>query len=165
MSGGWWTRRVRQGLRHLGGRVDAGERDDLAAWLSAPQAALFESMHPADQRHGLDVVARLQFAGHADEELLLAGLFHDCAKGPGVRLIHRVAWALGERYGEGVLTATARLPGFATAYTALRDHPQASARLAEEAGCSPRTAELIRHKEAPLDPVAGVALRRADEAA
>jgi hypothetical protein len=165
MAGGWWARRVRQGVRHMGGRVGTDERHALRAWLRGPQMALFERMHPADQRHGLDVVTRLRAAGHADEELLLAGLFHDCAKGHGVRLAHRVAWALGERYGDGVLTATARLPGFATAFATLRDHPESSARLAEEAGCSSRTAELIRHQEVPLDPVAGRALRSADEAA
>ncbi|CAN5534612.1 hypothetical protein BH24CHL9_BH24CHL9_14200 [soil metagenome] len=164
MAGSWWTRRVRQGVRHVVGRLSATERREMEAWLSGPQLALFEQMHPADQRHGVDVVTRLRAEGHEDDDLLLAGLFHDCSKGHGVRLAHRVAWALGERYGEGVLTASARLPGFPNAFEALRDHAEASARLAEEAGCSGRTADLIRHQAAPRDPVSGNALRRADEA-
>ena len=36
--------------------------------------------------------------------------------------------------------------------------------MAAEAGCSPRTVELIRHQDAPVDPDAGRALKLADEA-
>ena len=39
-----------------------------------------------------------------------------------------------------------------------------SADLALRAGCSERTAELIRHQSEPIDPDAGVALQLADEA-
>lgn len=161
---GWWTTRTRQVLRHLGGRVREAERAELAGWLSPRQQALFDAMHRADQRHGLDVVAHLRADGHDDPELLLAALLHDCAKGPSVRLPHRVAWSLGERYGEGVLHAAARIPGFRAAFARLRHHAGESARLALEAGCTERTAELIRHQADPLDPDAGAALRLADEA-
>jgi hypothetical protein len=161
---GWWTAKVRQAERHVRGRVSPSERRTLAAWLAPAQLALFDSMHRADQRHGLDVVALLRAEGHADEELLLAALLHDCAKGPGVGLWHRVAWSLGERYGEWVHDLLRPLPGFGPAFERLRGHAEASARLASEAGCSDRTAELIRHQAAPLDPVAGRALQLADEA-
>jgi hypothetical protein len=46
----------------------------------------------------------------------------------------------------------------------LRDHPEASGRLAAAAGCSVRTVELIRHQDAPRDPEFGEMLRLADEA-
>jgi hypothetical protein len=46
----------------------------------------------------------------------------------------------------------------------LRDHAEMSARLAETAGCSPRTVELIRWQDDPRDPEAGERLRLADEA-
>jgi hypothetical protein len=123
-------------------------------------------MHHADQRHGLDVVTLLRKDGHDDVELLHAGLLHDCSKGPTTGLLHRVAWSLGERYGERVIGVTARLPGFAAAFERLRDHPGDSAVLAIAAGCSERTAELIRHQSRPsdADAVAGRALYRADEA-
>jgi hypothetical protein len=160
----WWAGRIRQTRRHLGAHVSAAERDALEAWLTAPQLALFASMHRADQRHGLDVVAHLRADGHAEDELLLAGLLHDCAKGPGVRLAHRVAWALGQRYGGWVLRLAAPLPGSRVAFARLRDHAEASARLAAAAGCPSRTVELIRHQDDPVDPVAGYALRLADEA-
>ena len=161
---GWWATKARQAVRHLSGRVSAREWDDLRARLTPEQLALFASMHRADQRHGLDVAAHLRAAGHDDPELLLAGLLHDCAKGRAVRLPHRVAWSLGERYGDGVLDLFARLPGFRSAFDRLAVHAEASARLAREAGCSERTAELIRHQDAPTDPVAGGALKLADEA-
>jgi hypothetical protein len=58
----------------------------------------------------------------------------------------------------------ALFPGFGTAFERIRRHAEDSARLARQAGCSERTAELICHQSAPLDPDAGVALRLADEA-
>lgn len=161
---GWWATKTRQAWRHAFGRVSAEERAQLDTWLSQPQVALFDGMHRADQRHGLDVAAALRAEGRRDRELLLAALLHDCSKGPGVRLPHRVAWSLSERYGERVEHAFARLPGFGAAFERLRDHAADSARLASEAGCSERTVELIRHQADPLDPDAGVALRLADEA-
>jgi hypothetical protein len=161
---GWWSTKVRQTVRYVLGRVSDDERRELETWLSQPQLRLFDSMHRADQRHGLDVVARLRLEGRDDPELLQAALLHDCSKGPGVRLPHRVAWSLGERYGEGVTHAFARLPGFSAAFERLRHHADDSARLALSAGCSERTAELIRHQSDPVDPDAGVALQLADEA-
>jgi hypothetical protein len=158
----WWAGKSRQFVRHLTGRVSAAERVALGAWLTPAQVALYDSMHRADQRHGLDVVTDLRATGHRDPELLLAGLLHDASKGPSVGIWHRVVWALGERYGVGVHSAAARLPGFAAALERIREHPDRSAELALAAGCSPRTADLIRHQAAPLDPAAGEALRLAD---
>jgi hypothetical protein len=159
----WWNTKLRQAFRHVFGRPSREERAALAAWLSEAQLALFDSMHRADQRHGLDVAAKLRAQGHVDPELLLAALLHDCSKGPGVRLPHRVAWSLGERYGERVTESFVRLPGFSAAFERLRGHAGDSAILALEAGCSERTAELIRHQADPTDQEAGLALRLADE--
>jgi hypothetical protein len=47
---------------------------------------------------------------------------------------------------------------------AAQDHAETSADLAASAGCPARTVELIRHQDAPIDPVAGRALQLADEA-
>lgn len=141
------------------------ELRELARWLTPAQRALFASMHPADRRHGLDVVAALRGAGHAEPELLLAGLFHDAAKGPSVRLWHRVAWSLGERFGAWIWRAAAMLlPGGRHALERIRDHAERSADLALAAGCPGETAELIRHQAAPRDADLGRALRLADEA-
>lgn len=162
---GWWAGKARQFTRHLTGRVEPAERRALGAWLSREQLRLFDAMHPADQRHGLDVVATLRRTGHGDDrELLLAGLLHDAAKGPTVGLWHRVAWSLGEHYGPRVEGALARLPGFRAPFARLRHHAERSAELALAAGCSPRTAALIHDQSQPSDPISGEALRLADEA-
>lgn len=160
----WWGGKVRQFSTYLGARVSMEERATLARSLTPDQLALFDTMHVADQRHGLDVMAALRADGAADDpELLLAGLFHDAAKGPTVGLLHRVSWSLGERYGSWVWSVGRSLPGFGSAYARLRDHAVDSAALALGAGCTPRTAALIRLQSDPADEP-GRRLLRADEA-
>ena len=53
----------------------------LASWTTPAQRRLFDTMHVADQRHGLDVVASLRAEGVKDRDVLLAGLLHDVGKG------------------------------------------------------------------------------------
>ena len=139
------------------------ERAGLADWLTPSQLALFDSMHIADRRHGLDVVASLRSEGVDDHELLLAGLLHDAGKGQ-TGVWARVANSLGARYGAWVWRAAGSLPGMASAIDRLRVHAVTSAAMAAEAGCSPRTVELIRNQDAPIDPEAGRLLQLADEA-
>lgn len=139
------------------------ERAELAGWLTPPQRQLFEAMHVADQRHGLDVVATLRSDGATDHDLLLAGLLHDAGKGD-TGLWPRVVYALGQAYGPWAWRLAAVLPGFRADLRRLRDHAEVSARLAAEAGCSARTVELIRHQDAPVDPGDGRLLQLADEA-
>ena len=139
------------------------ERDDLATWLTPAQLALFDSMHVADRRHGLDVVATLRAEGATDRDLLLAGLLHDAGKGR-TGVLPRVAWSLGQRYGRWAWRLAALVPGGRAAIDRLRDHAEASARLAAAAGCSSRTTALIRNQDAPRDAEFGELLRLADEA-
>ena len=160
---GWWTGKIRQAIRYLTARVADDERRELGAWLTPAQMRLFESMHPVDQRHGVDVVNSLRQAGHTEDDLVLAGLFHDAGKGRSTGLRHRVAWSLGERYGAWVWTVTSRLPGFARGLQRMREHSERSAQLALRAGCSPLTAELIRDQAVPRHPALGDALRVADD--
>lgn len=160
----WWGGKVRQVSSYLGARVSMEERAAVAATLTPAQLALFDTMHIADQRHGLDVRARLRAdGGPHDPELLLAGLLHDAAKGPSVGLLHRVTWSLGEHYGPWVWSLGRLVPGFGHAYARLEDHAEESAREALLAGCTPRTADLIRAQAAPADD-AGRRLHIADEA-
>lgn len=162
-STSWWAAKARQFRSHVRARVGPEERAGLAAWLTPAQLALFDSMHVADRRHGLDVVATLRRDGAADEDLLLAGLLHDAGKGhTGVG--PRVAYALGQAYGAWVWAVAGIVPGWRPVLARLREHAEISARLAGEAGCSARTVELIRHQDAPVDPDAGRALQLADEA-
>jgi hypothetical protein len=143
--------------------VSAADLADLATWLSPAERGLFDAMHVADRRHGLDVVAHLRADGSTDPELLVAGLLHDCAKGD-TGVLPRIAWSLGQRYGSWVWRLAGLLPGWSTTLERLRVHAEASAALAAGAGCSPRIVELIRNQDDPLDPVAGRLLHLADEA-
>jgi hypothetical protein len=143
--------------------VAPGERAALAAWTSPAQLALFDSMHVADRRHGLDVVASLRAEGAGDPDVLIAGLLHDAGKGR-TGVWPRVAFTLGNRYGTWVWHVAGIVPGFRPALERLRTHAETSAVLAAAAGCSRRTVELIRHQDAPDDPEFGELLRLADEA-
>lgn len=164
-SGSWWGSKVRQARAHVAARVTASERADLATWSTPVELALFDAMPVADRRHGLDVVARLHALGASDRDLLVAGLLHDCGKGTQVRLWHRVAWSLAERYGEWILVAGSVIPGFRAGIERIRRHADLSAEMLLAAGVSPRAAELARHQADPVDPVLGELLRVADEAA
>jgi hypothetical protein len=162
-SASFWASKARQFRAHLRARVAPEERASLVGWLSPAQLALFDAMHVADRRHGLDVVATLRTDGVSDRDLLLAGLLHDAGK-EHTGVWPRVAHALGQQYGSWIPRVAARLPGWGPALRRLRDHAELSARLAERAGCPQRTVELIRHQDAPIDPVDGRRLQLADEA-
>ena len=159
----WWGHKVRRFAGHLRARVSAAERSALEGWLSPAQLRLFDAMHVADRRHGLDVAAALRDQGIQDAEVLLAGLLHDAGKG-GTGVWPRVAYSLGQAYGPWVWRAAAYVPGFRAPLDRLRHHAERSAGLAAEAGCGARTVELVRHQEDPVDTEFGELLRLADEA-
>jgi hypothetical protein len=162
-SPSWWAAKVRQFRAHLRASVARDERTALATWLSPEQLALFDGMHVADRRHGLDVVAALRAGGAADPDLLLAGLLHDAGKAM-TGVWPRVAYSLGQAFGPRVWRLAGWVPGVRSSLARLHDHAATSAALAGAAGCSARTVELIRHQEAPIDPVDGRRLQLADEA-
>jgi hypothetical protein len=159
----WWAAKIRQTKRHVLARVSAPERAAMADWLTPAQLAVFDAMHVADRRHGLDVVAALRKGGMRDTEVLLAGLLHDAGKGD-TGLVARVVYSLGTARMRWVERTVAWLPGMRVALERLRTHQETSAGIAEAAGCSPRTVELIRWQDDPRDPDAGERLRLADEA-
>jgi hypothetical protein len=159
----FWAVKVRQFRAYVKAGVDPAEREALVGRLTESQLALFDGMHVADRRHGLDVMATLRGDGVTDPEILLAGLLHDAAKGDtGVG--PRVAFSLGQQYGTWIWVLAGRLPGWSVAIDRLRLHAARSADLAEAAGCPARTVELIRWQHEPRDPVGGELLRLADEA-
>ena len=162
-SAAWWVTKVRQTKRHLLARVPARERDAVAAWLRPAELAVFDGMHVADRRHGLDVVTALRAGGETDPEVLVAGLLHDAGKGDA-GMIARIVHALGQAGMGWVARLIGWWPGMGATLQRLRDHAELSAGLAEAAGCSARTVELIRWQDDPRDPDAGERLRLADEA-
>jgi hypothetical protein len=159
----WWASRFRQFRSHLRARVAPHERAALATWISPAQLALFDSMHVADRRHGLDVMASLRAEGVTEDDVLLAGLLHDGGKGD-TGVWPRVAYALASLYGSWVTSLVRRVPGFAAPLERLRTHATTSAELAAAAGCQVRTVALIRFQDAPIDPDFGELLRLADDA-
>ena len=159
----WWVSRFRQFRSHLRARVAPEERTALATWITPAQLELFDSMHIADRRHGLDVVASLRAEQVIEPDALLAGLLHDAGKGD-TGVWPRVAYALASTYGQWIAAVARRLPGFGAPMERLRTHAETSAVLAASAGCPPRTVELIRYQDAPIDPEFGELLRLADEA-
>ena len=148
---GWWSGKIRRTGRYLWPRISAAERRNLTNWARPREVALFEAMPAGDRRHGLDVLASLRSAGAIDRDLLVAGLLHDCGKGRRVKLVHRIVWSLGQRYGDWIWRLARPLPTFGHAITQLRHHAEISARAADDAGCSKRTVELIRLQENPVD--------------
>jgi hypothetical protein len=162
-TGSWWGHKARQFFGHLRARVSAAERAALDGWLNPGELELFDRMHVADRRHGLDVVAALRAHGVTDPDALVAGLLHDAGKG-ATGVWPRVAFSLGQHYGSWIWRVAGALPGFGPPLDRLRDHAARSAVLAQAAGCSPRTVDLIRYQEEPRDAEFGELLRIADEA-
>jgi hypothetical protein len=143
--------------------VSRRERDELAAWLRPSELELFDSMHVADRRHGLDVAAVLRRGGVRDRDVLAAAVLHDCAKGD-TGVLPRVAWSLGEAFGPGVWSVARRVPGWDAALTRLETHADASADLVAAAGLPPFAVDLVRYQAAPRDARYGAAFHAADEA-
>ncbi len=158
--------RIEQFFGHLTARVDPRETELARSILPVGGRPLFEAMPLADQRHALDVVHRLLAGGHDDPELLAAALLHDAAKGHRLRLWHRVAGVLLEALAPRLLVRigsaderSARYP-----FHLYLHHAEISAAAALAAGCSARTAALIRGKAGPGDDGLAAALAAADEA-
>jgi hypothetical protein len=143
--------------------VGAEERRVLAAWTTPAELALFDTMHIADQRHGLDVTAWLGRAGVTDRNVLAAGLLHDCAKGD-TGAGPRIAWSLGQAFGPWAPAIAAHVPGWGDALERIRTHAESSADLCADAGLPTFAVELVRHQEAPVDPRWGAVFHAADEA-
>ncbi|HKY88732.1 MAG TPA: HD domain-containing protein [Candidatus Limnocylindrales bacterium] len=159
----WWAEKIGRFVGYVRANVTGAERAELATLLTPDQMALFEAMPRADRRHGLDVAGALRRAGYGDDrELILAGLLHDAGKGRTVRLWHRVAWSLGQRYGRWLLDAAGAVPGARPVFERLERHPRISADLVKATGAPARTVELIAAQADPREPAAR-ALHLADE--
>lgn len=127
--------------------------------LPQAAAARFQRMALRDQRHSLDVWRRVQQANAdagSSPDLLAAALLHDVAKttlpGRRLRLGHRVAIVLLNALAPAAVERLAsnqpsswRYPLYVHAH-----HPELGAQLAQEAGCSPLTVELIRRHQTKL---------------
>ncbi len=163
------TYRVRQFVQAVGSWFQAEEADNgtVAGYLPSEAMALFRAMPRYDRRHALRVLRTLQASGRAEPDLLAAALLHDAGKSGRqpkqhlpkwelqrrigrVRLWHRVAvvlmraaWpGLLERIGKDSRPRNWRYPFYVQLH-----HAAIGALLAEQAGCSPGTVDLIRRHE------------------
>lgn len=136
--------RVQQLRRSLWPRVTQAERDDARHVLGPQIYPLFASMHPADQRHCLDVYQRLVAGGCTDGEMLQAALIHDSGKGAiaGARfgVHHRVAYVALQRF-PGTLDALARRN---RGIRSLHEHDQRTIEVAHEYGASDGVVSLLQ---------------------
>jgi hypothetical protein len=158
--------RVGQFIGHLMARVDPGEEARARHLLPDAAWLLFAAMPTADRRHALDVAGRLLVAGQTDSDLLAAAMLHDAAKGPRMRLWHRVIGVLLQAVTPQALARLASIDERSWRYPFhlyLR-HAALSAEAALRFGCSPRTAAFIRGTTEQADALLAAALRRADEA-
>jgi hypothetical protein len=158
--------RVEQFFGHV--RASVTPAETAAARAALPEAAwpLFGAMPVADQRHALDVMARLTASGLDDPDLLVAALLHDAAKGHRMRLWHRVAGVLLEAVAPAQLARLASPDPRSWRYPfhLYLHHPELSAEAAAAAGCSARAAGFIRGVADGADASLLAALALADEA-
>jgi putative nucleotidyltransferase with HDIG domain len=149
--------RVQQFVRAARAWVQAEDVDK--AWLNrylAPAAVdLFRAMPRYDQKHALNVLRTLQEQGHTESDLLAAALLHDVGKSvsqaTSLHLWHRVASVLMRAFTPGLLEKIGQdRPGsWRQPFFVQQHHAALGAELAQQAGCSPVTVELIRRHEDP----------------
>lgn len=127
---------------------------------------VFDAMPIHDQRHALDVVARLRAGDLTDGDLLAAALLHDAGKGARVRLWHRVVAVLVDAVSPNGMEALGSTDPTSWRYPfhVQRHHEALSAQVALEAGCGPRVATFIVGTPAGSDARLAAALRTADAA-
>jgi hypothetical protein len=157
--------RVAQLIGHVTARVHPNEAALARTILPAQAMPLFDAMPVADRRHALDVVHRLLASGADDPELLAAALLHDAAKGHRLRLWHRVAGVLMERFAPRMLRRLASDEPASAGYAwhLYLHHEILSAEAAGAAGCTARVAAFILGDVAEGDRALWRAFHAADE--
>jgi hypothetical protein len=171
--------RVRQFLRHLVAHESAVDLGPARRVLSGEALTLFQRMSPGDQRHGIEVLARLRAQGAVPDDLAAAALLHDAGKALAGRApFWRAAVVLLGRRGRGVLgrLASSRPTSWRYPLYVSLHHAALGADLCRQAGCSPAVVRLVRLHDAepealvdgaPAEPEFGrrlAALRAADDA-
>jgi hypothetical protein len=145
--------RVYQFFRSLLPRpLDGDDRRILQATLPPAGRALFATMSPNDQRHGLTVYRSLRERDCADADLLAAALLHDVGKGAGrVPLWARPPVVLLRRFAPDTLDqlASAPDPWWRRPFYYARRHAEIGADLAAQVGLSARAVEMIRTHHQP----------------
>ncbi|HEX5418338.1 MAG TPA: hypothetical protein VFZ25_21995 [Chloroflexota bacterium] len=121
-------------------------------FLSHSEQALFLTMTDADQRHSLELCARLLGDGHAEPDLCRGALLHDVGKSTGpLPLVFRVTYALAAHLWPGLARRLTDAPeaSWRRPFYIAANHAEIGAGLAERASSPPRVVALIRAHESP----------------
>ena len=152
------TYRVRQFAQAASAWARPEDEQLVRTYLPAAAVRLFAAMPRYDRQHALRVVRSLQQQGQTDPDLLAAALLHDVGKSQhpagSLRLGHRVAAVLLRALTPGLLERWGQEEGegWRRLFYIQRHHAALGAALAQAAGCSSRTVDLIRRHEEPLPP-------------
>ena len=118
-------------------------------YLTNELLALFRGQHPRDVVHSAATARWLIDHGQAENDLVVAGLLHDVAKGKQ-RRADRVAWVLADYLGMGTRLANGESRfEFRRATARTAEHSAAGARLLLHVGATPAVAELTRLHHTP----------------
>lgn len=132
-------------------RVDDGPAAEV---LSPAALALFRRMSAADRAHSLRVYRWLRDSGYEQDDLLTAGLLHDCGKAAARMAVwQRTLKVLMKRLAPGQwrrLSAPAAPDSWRYPLYILADHARIGAEWAEAAGCSELTCWLIAQHESDI---------------
>lgn len=153
--------RTRQVLHALNPRLDEADLASVRSLLNPEEARLFFAMQKRDQRHALEVAARLHSQGIDDADLLKAALLHDCGKGEAPVWL-RAAKVLAPGFVRGA--GTEGSPGWRGSAYRLTHHGEIGAVWAREAGSSEATVGLIRGRVTAEDEGRLALLMAADDA-
>ncbi len=160
--------RTRQFWNALPGHRKQVDTEALLPHLSPSQIVLFRRMDASEQAHAFQVFERLKATGQTDADLLAAALLHDVGKVLfPLSILDRVVIVLGKRLfrRRSVHWSEGTPKSFRRPFVVAAHHPQWGADLAEKAGASRRTVDLIRfHQETSTneDPLL-LALQSADD--
>ncbi len=134
-------------------RLSEADRALVESHLTSAQQALFNRMPANDQRHAVAVARTLLGWGWHDTPLIQAALLHDIGKADsGLHLGYRVAIVLLRVFWPaGLEWLAASDTGWRRPFHVHQHHPEIGARLATEAGSSPRVVRLILQHQSPTD--------------
>jgi hypothetical protein len=114
------------------------------------QIVLFRRMQPSEQRHAARMLEELEASGQNDPDLLTASLLHDVGKVLyPLSLPDRVIIVLCKNLFRQIPGhwSSGTPTGFLHPFVVAARHPEWGAELAEQAGISSRTVDLIRHHQ------------------